>query len=53
MRSKLVSSNTGVATIGLHTGAGTTVGAGTSAIVATYTNADGVAATGYTTLTVQ
>lgn len=47
------SSNPGVAMIGLKTGVGTTVGAGTSSIVATYTNPDGFAVTAYTTLTVQ
>jgi len=47
------SSNLGVATINATTGAGTTNGAGTSAIVATYTNPDGVKVTGYTILTVE
>ncbi len=47
------SSNTGVATIGAKTGLATTVGAGTSIIVATYTNADGLQVTSNTLLTVQ
>jgi hypothetical protein len=48
------SSNTGIATIGLHTGAGTTVAAGSTAIAATYTNPnDSMQVTGYTILTVQ
>jgi hypothetical protein len=47
------SSNTGVATIGPSTGAATTVAPGTTYIIASYTNADGLVATGYTILTVQ
>ena len=48
------SSNLGVATINANTGAGTTQGAGTSTITATYTNPnDGMMVTGFTILTVQ
>ncbi|HUA90949.1 MAG TPA: Ig-like domain-containing protein [Terracidiphilus sp.] len=47
------SSNTAVATIGAKTGVATSVAPGTTTIVATYVNADGLQATGYTTLTVQ
>ncbi len=48
-----VSSNPAVATIGATTGIATTVSAGTTAIIATYTNTDGMQATAYTLLTVQ
>jgi hypothetical protein len=47
------SSNTNVATIVAATGVATTVLAGTSVITASYKNADGMIATGFTTLTVQ
>jgi hypothetical protein len=47
------SSNTAVATIGAKSGIVTTVAAGTSSISATYKNSNGIAATGFTTLTVQ
>jgi hypothetical protein len=47
------SSNTSVATIGAKTGLATTVGAGSTFIVATYTNADGLKVTANTLLTVQ
>jgi trimeric autotransporter adhesin len=46
------SSNTNVATIDSKTGVVTTVGAGTTSIYATYKNRDGLAATGFTNLTV-
>jgi trimeric autotransporter adhesin len=46
------SSNTGVATIGARTGSGEAVAAGTSAIVVSYVNADGLEVTAYTILTV-
>ena len=46
------SSNTGVATIGAKTGAGEAVAAGTSAIVVTFVNPDGLEVTAYTILTV-
>jgi trimeric autotransporter adhesin len=47
------SSNQAVATIGAKTGLATTVGAGSTFIVATYTNADGLQVTANTQLTVQ
>lgn len=47
------SSNPSVATIGAKTGLATTIAAGTSQIVATYTNADGFPVTATTQLTVQ
>lgn len=47
------SSNTAVSTIGARTGVATALAPGTSTIVATYVNSDGLQATGYTTLTVQ
>jgi len=47
------SSDTSVATINAKTGIATTVGTGTSSIGATYKNASGMKATGFTTLTVQ
>ncbi len=47
------SSNTAVATIGAKTGLATTVGTGTTFIIATYTNADGLPVTANTQLTVQ
>jgi hypothetical protein len=47
------SSNLGVATINPATGAGSTVGAGTTTITATYTNPnDNIMVTGFTILTV-
>jgi hypothetical protein len=47
------SSNPAVATIGAKTGLASTIAAGTSTIVATYTNADGFQVTASTLLTVQ
>jgi Bacterial Ig-like domain (group 2) len=47
------SSNPSVATIGAKTGLATTITAGTSTIVATYTNPDGLEVTALSTLTVQ
>jgi len=47
------SSDQNVATIGAKTGLATTVGTGSSFIIATYTNADGLQATANTQLTVQ
>lgn len=47
------SSNPNVATIGSKTGLATAVGAGTSEIVAAYTNGDGLTVTAVTQLTVQ
>jgi len=46
------SSNANVATINANTGIATAVGIGTTSIVATYTNADGLQVTGSTTLVV-
>lgn len=47
------SSNTSVATINVKTGVATAVGTGTTSIGATFKNADGMGATGFTSLTVQ
>ena len=47
------SSNTAVATIGAKTGLATTIGTGSTFIIATYTNADGLTVTANTQLTVQ
>ncbi|HUH63929.1 MAG TPA: hypothetical protein VLZ50_13070 [Terracidiphilus sp.] len=46
------SSNTGVATIGARTGSGKALAAGSSAIVVTFTNPDGLEVTAFTILTV-
>lgn len=46
------SSNTGVATIAARSGAGEAVAVGTSAIVVTYVNSDGLEVTAFTILTV-
>jgi trimeric autotransporter adhesin len=48
-----ISSNPSVATIGAHTGLAATLAAGSTIIVATYTNPDGLAVTATTQLTVQ
>lgn len=47
------SSDSSVATIGAKTGLATTTGTGTTFIIATYTNADGLKVTANTSLTVQ